>query len=236
MIARMNHPAKNHAAFLRLAARIAAARQDKLPSIDNLDNPKYFPYRWGQALWAYIGGRFGDDVIRDVMAIAAQSGDYKLALKQVLGVDTKELSAAWQASIREAYAPILAATTPPAEIGRLALKPTGLGGEMDVGPSISPDGKWIAFFSERSLLSIDLFLANAATGKVIRKITSTATDPHYSSIQFIYSAGAWDAASRRIAIGTVTGGHPALAIFDAQSGTKEQEVPIADLDDIFTPT
>ena len=47
----------------------------------------------------------------------------------------------------------------------------------------------------------DLFVADAATGKVVRKITSTATDPHYSSIQFIYSAGAWDAASRRIAIG-----------------------------------
>jgi Tol biopolymer transport system component len=213
-----------------------AARQEKLPSIDDLDNPKYFPYRWGQALWAYIGGRFGDDVIHEVMATGAQSGDFKLAFKHVLGMDTKELSADWQASIREAYAPILAATTPPAEIGRLAVNRGGLGGEMNVGPSISPDGKWIAFFSERSLLSIDLFIADAATGKVVRKITSTATDPHYSSIQFIYSAGAWDAASRRIAIGTVTDGHPALAIFDAQSGKRQQEIPVPDLDEVFNPT
>lgn len=213
-----------------------AARQDKLPSIDKLDDPKYFPYRWGQALWAYIGGRFGDAVIRDVMATAAQSGDYKLAFNRVLGVDTKQLSADWQASIREAYAPILAATTPPAEIGRTLLKKQGLGGDMNVGPSISPDGKWIAFFSERSLLSIDLFIADAATGEVVRKITSTATDPHYSSIQFIYSAGAWDAASRRIAIGTVTGGRPALAIFDARTGNREQEIPVPDLDEVFNPT
>jgi len=213
-----------------------AARQEKLPSIDDLDNPKYFPYRWGQALWAYIGGRFGDNVIHEVMATAAQSGDFKLAFKHVLGVETKDLSNDWQASIRETYAPILAATTPPAEIGQAAVKAGGLGGEMNVGPSISPDGKWIAFFSERSLLSIDLFLADAATGKVVRKITSTATDPHYSSIQFIYSAGAWDAASKRIAIGTVTNGHPALAIFDAQSGRREQEIPVPDLDEVFNPT
>ena len=213
-----------------------AARQEKLPSIDNLDNPKYFPYRWGQALWAYIGGRFGDDVISEIMATAAASGDYRLAFKHVLGMETKELSADWQASIHETYAPMLRVTTQPSEIGRTVVKAEGLGGEMNVGPSLSPDGKWIAFFSERSLLSIDLYVADAATGKVVRKITSTATDPHYSSIQFIYSAGAWDAASKRIAVGTVTAGHPALAIFDAQSGRKEREIPIADLDEVFNPT
>jgi len=213
-----------------------AARQEKLPSIDDLDNPKYFPYRWGQALWAYIGGRFGDDVIRDIMATGAQSGDYKLAFKHVLGMETKELSAEWQASIRETYEPILAATTPPAETGRTLFKAEGFGGEMNVGPSISPDGKWIAFFSERSLLSIDLFVADAATGRVVRKITSTATDPHYSSIQFIYSAGAWDPASKQIAIGAVANGHPALAIFDAQSGRQQREIPVPDLDEVFNPT
>ena len=76
------------------------------------------------------------------------------------------------------------------------------------------------------MLSIDLFVADAATGKIVRKLTSTASDPHFSSLQFIYSAGAWDAASQRIAIATVTSGRPALAIFDAQSGDKEREVPL----------
>jgi hypothetical protein len=44
-----------------------AARHEKLPNIDDLDNPKYFPYRYGQALWAYIGARFGDAVIGDAL-------------------------------------------------------------------------------------------------------------------------------------------------------------------------
>ena len=94
----------------------------------------------------------------------------------------------------------------------------GIGEELNVGPSISPDGQWIAFLSTRSLFSTDLYLAEAATGKIVRKLTSTATDPHTSSIQFIYSAGAWDSASRQIAVGTVASGRAALAIFDAQKG------------------
>ena len=75
-----------------------------------------------------------------------------------------------------------------------------------------------------------------ATGKIVRKLTSTASDPHFSSIQFIYSAGAWDSASQRIAIATVTSGRPALAIFNATSGDKQREVPLAEVDEIFNPT
>ena len=68
---------------------------------------------------------------------------------------------------------------------------------MNVSPELSPDGSRIMFFSERDLFSIDLYLADAQTGKVIRKITDTATDPHFESLQFLTSAGAWDSAGKR---------------------------------------
>jgi len=38
-----------------------AARREKLPDIDQLDDPRYFPYRYGQAFWAYVAGRYGDE-------------------------------------------------------------------------------------------------------------------------------------------------------------------------------
>ena len=47
------------------------------------------------------------------------------------------------------------------------------------------------FFSEKDLFSIDLFMADAATGKIIRKITDTATDPHFESLQS-FRRRAWD--------------------------------------------
>src|SRR5438445_5253813 len=63
-----------------------AARQEKLPSIEDLDNPKYFPYRWGQAFWAYVGGRWGDDMIPRVLTVAAAAGGVEGAVERVLGV------------------------------------------------------------------------------------------------------------------------------------------------------
>ena len=211
-----------------------AARKEEL---DDLDNPEYFPYRWGQAFWSYVCGRWGDHVVGSMLTTGATAGSPAVAIEKVLGVNGKELSEAWRAAIRETYRPILNATTPPSEIGRVVLRRSdGLGGDLNVGPAISPDGKWTAFLSERSLLSIDLFVADAATGRVLHKLTSIATDPHYSSLQFIHSAGAWDADSRRVAIATVTTGRPALAIFDAESGPKERELQIPELDEIFNPT
>jgi Tol biopolymer transport system component len=214
-----------------------AARREKLPSVDDLDDPEYFPYRWGQAFWAYVCGRWGDSVIRQMLAIGGAAGDYRVAIERVLGVTTKELTEQWHSSIRRTFEPVMTSTTPPSQIGRVVLHRTGgIGGDLNVGPALSPDGKRIAFLSERSVFSIDLFIADAATGKTLHKLTSTATDPHYSSLQFIYSAGAWDAASRRLAVATVTSGRPALVIFNADSGKREQEIKLTEVDEVFNPT
>src|SRR5262245_48471194 len=213
-----------------------AARQERLPAIRDLDNPKYFPYRWGQAFWAYVGGTYGDDLIPLMLSTAGAAGDMNMVTKKVLGVDTKELSEAWHTSIHQTYDPILAATTPPSGAGRPVIRGTDQSSGMNVGPAISPDGKWIAFHASRGLLSVDLYVADAATGEVVRKLTSTATDPHVSSIEFIYSAGTWDSQSRQLAIATVASGRPALAIYDAQSGRKEREISVAGVDQILNPT
>jgi hypothetical protein len=199
-----------------------AARQETLPQIKDLDNPKYFPYRWGQAFWSYVAGRWGDEVVGTMLSTAGNTGDYEVAMQRILGLDSKQLSEQWHAAIRDTYRAILNSSRPPNEVGRVLLKGSGgLGGDLNVGPALSPDGKLIAFLSERTGFSIDLFVADAETGHVLRKLTSTATDPHFSSLQFIYSAGGWASDSRRLAIATVTDGRAALAVFDARNGNME---------------
>jgi hypothetical protein len=228
----------NTAMWLRDAVRQDGRdpRKSTLPTVSDLDNPKYFPYRWGQAFWAYVAGKWGDDVIGEMLRVAGATGDPEIAMQRMLGVSKKEFSEEWHAAIHHIYDPIVAATMPPLEAGRLTIKGADLGGDLNVGPAISPDGKLVSFLSERSLFSIDLFVAEVATGKILRKLTNTASSPHYSSLQFIYSAGAWDASSRRIAIGTVTGGKPAIAVFDAITGDKEREIRVEGVDELFNPT
>jgi hypothetical protein len=92
------------------------------------------------------------------------------------------------------------------------------------------------YLSEASLFSIDLYLADAETGRTIRTLVSSTRDPHLESLQFINSAGAWDATGRRFVFGAVVRGHPALRVISAETGEVELEVPFPALGEIFNPT
>ena len=100
---------------------------------------------------------------------ARRAGDLDVAIERVLGVERRRSCRAnGTRRSGETYAPILAATTPPREVGRLVAQGRGrIGGDLNVGPAISPDGKLDRVsVRARACFSIDLFIADAATGKV----------------------------------------------------------------------
>jgi hypothetical protein len=213
-----------------------AARREKLPDIDELDNPKYFPYRYGHALWAFIAGKYGDEAVGNMLrAGGGRDGGYDLAIRSVLGTDTKTLSKEWHNAEFEAYRPIAEATAMPGSFARALITKGKQGGDLNVGPELSPDGTRVIYFSERDLFSIDLFLADARTGEVIKKITNTATDPHYESIEFLTSAGAWDSAGKRFVFPGVSKGEPLLTIVDVDRGRVEREIKLTDVDEVLNP-
>ena len=213
-----------------------ATRREKLPEIKDLSDPQYFPYRYGQALWAFIGGKYGDRAVGDLLRAAIGRSGYDGAFKQILGVDAKELSAEWHAAEFAAYRPIAETTKMPAAFATAVITRDGNRGQLNVSPEVSPDGSRIMFFSERDLFSIDLYLADARTGKVIRKITDTATDPHFESLQFLSSAGAWDSASKRFVFPGISKGEPVLTIVNVENGKREREIRLTDLHEVLNPT
>src|SRR3954454_8291806 len=126
----------NTAMWMRDAVRQSASgeKKDALPSIEDLEKPKYFPYRWGQAFWAYVGGRYGDEVIPKMLSLAATVGNPDVAIEKVLGIKVKPLSEEWHAAMRRAYEAVLASATPANEIGRLVIKSSEFGADLNVGP------------------------------------------------------------------------------------------------------
>jgi hypothetical protein len=214
-----------------------AARREKLPTLKQLDNQKYFPYRWGQALWAYVAGRYGDRVVGEMLrAIGPRTNDAEEVFKEVLGVDGAEISKDWHAAIRDAYAPQVAGKKEPATYGVALISEKHQGGRLNIGPALSPDGNQLAFLSERELFSVELFVSDTRTGDVTRKLSRSVTDPHIESLQFINSSGAWDREGKRIALGAVAKGRPVLVIIDAKSGSKLEEISLPKLGEIFTPS
>jgi len=219
-----------------------AAIEDRLPTLKQLDDPRYFPYRFGHAFWAYIGGRWGDAMIGEILAGMAPAGDAGFGRLSPIDIITAavqmspdELAAAWHGAIRETYGVTARKGEPTTVPGAVVISQKNGGGRMNVGPALSPDGTKIAFLSERDRLSIDLYIADAMTGKVIRRLTKTASDPHFQSLQFLASAGAWDPNGEKLAVGTVSDGRAKLTIFNALKGGVVEEFPVDFIGEIFQP-
>jgi Tol biopolymer transport system component len=216
--------------------RDATRSKKKLPSVAQLDNGEYFPYRWGQALLAFIAGRWGDEKIPELLRSAGRSGDIEVAIKNVLAIDTKELTKQWHQSLHDTYDPFVKATKSPGDYGKQLISQKLGGGELNVGPVLSPDGKKLIFFSEKNQFAIDLFLADAETGKIKRNIVHTELDPHFSSLEFIYSAGAWDPDGKQIVFSAVVNDRPSLTILDVNRDKVVREIVCKNLDEIYNPS
>lgn len=233
-----------------------AVIRDAFPTIEQLSrDQRYFPYRYGQAFWAWIGGTYGDEAAVQLFR-AALAMPLDSAVVSVTGLRPDSLSARWRADIEETYLPYIRGLQAPPYQGRdLArtsqerLDSLGLlplqgrrvlardidAGDMNVSPQVSPDGRYVAFLSERDLFGIDLFLADAQTGRVIRRLQSVGQDPHLDAIRFIDSAGTWSPDGQRFAFVTFAQGRNEIAILDVATREIQQRIQISGVGAIKDP-
>jgi len=211
-------------------------QRKELPTIKKLEDPyKYFPYRYGQSLWAYITGKYGDDAVASLMKQVSRVGELESVMKRVLNVNFETLTAGWHQAMNETYDPIVEKT----RLVEKNSRPLFMATEekrLNVSPALSPDGSQIVFLSSRDLFSIDMYLADAKTGKIIRKLIKTAVDPHFESLQFLNSSGSWDSKGERFVFGGITKSEPVLVVVNTKTGKREKEIIFKELGEILNPT
>lgn len=195
-----------------------AALRDDLPTIEKITRDmSYFPYRYGQAYLAYIGGKYGDVAVANLFKLSGRVG-VDSAFVYTLGISADSLSNEWIAAVKESYLPLTTDRDSMALAGREVLSSNLDSGDMNIAPVISPDGQYVAYLSEKDLFEINLFIADANTGKVIRKLKSGNRDSHFDAIRFISSAGSWSPDGRQFAFITFVEGDNEISILDWTKG------------------
>jgi Tol biopolymer transport system component len=211
-----------------------AALRGELPTIRQLTrDTRFFPYRYGQALWAYVAGRWGDQAVPEVYRFATRAG-FEVALERVLGVNSEQLSEAWIEATRTTYLPLLEGRQRPQDAGERVLYDAEAGA-MNLSPVVSPDGQYVAFFGRRQIFTVDLYVADARTGEIIHRLTSPNRDQHFDALSFIQSAGTWSPDGRRFAFVVFAQGDNQIAVMDVATRRVERRYAVEGVGAVQTP-
>jgi len=211
-----------------------AALEGHLPSIEEMTSDPYiFPYRYGHALWAYIGEKWGDEVIGEILQSSASSG-LEAAFKRALGRSLEDLSNDWRDAIQTTFLPQLGDHYRARRIAQPTLTRRRSRGRIFLAPALTPDGKDIAFFGDQGGFFVDLWLADGETGRVKRRLVKSTQNNNYESLRFINSAGAFSPDGRYFAIAAKRKDRDDLVILDVKNGREERRIHVG-LSGLQTP-
>jgi hypothetical protein len=117
----------------RMWLRDAAASRH-VPTLAQLREPKWFPYRYGQAVWTFLGEQYGANVVK--RALDARSAQNAIArLEQATGHSEHDLTAGWRDYVARIAGDVSdeQSAAPPRLIGG-----TARDGKLNVAPALSP--------------------------------------------------------------------------------------------------
>ena len=200
--------------------------KDDFPSLRDMtrDYSAYNPYRYGHAFVAFVGRNWGDDVIVPLYREAAKFG-YERAIERVLGLNANIVSSLWSSSTNTHVRSLLTDQNMLAPRGQVLMDASNAG-NINISPSLSPDGNFVAFFSEKDLFSIDLFLANAQTGRIIRTLSSTTRNVDIDAFNFFESVGTWSPDGNKFVHVAVRRGRNELVIVDVNRPRRSRTISV----------
>ncbi len=218
-----------------------AALNGNIPSIEQMTQrpDRYFPYRFGESLWAYIGARWGDETIGQILRASPNVG-YERAIKRELGLSLDDLSQEWKESLQDRFLPGITQLDRPRRFAQPVLNEKKTGGQVFVAPALSPDGKRIAFLSNGSFLRgqvfIDLWLADAQTGKRIKRLVKSTTDPNFEELRMAYSQSSFSPDGRQLAFTAQRAGKDVLYILDVKKRRVVRRFSLPGIEGVTSPS
>lgn len=199
-----------------------AAVSGNVPTLKQMtERPdKFFPYRFGESLWQYVGERWGDVAIGEVLQATTTVGVDR-AIQRVLGLPIEELSSDWREWVMSRYLRQASGMDRARAYAQPLLTHKLSGGEIFLAPALSNDGRYIAFLSngefKRGEVFIDLWLGDAKTGKRLNRLVKSTLDPNFEELRLLYSQSAFSNNGKYLAFTAMREGKDVLYIMEVEN-------------------
>jgi len=200
-----------------------AALEGDLPTLRQLE--RLFPYRYGHSIMAYIGRRWGDEAIGALLQ-GTVTGGIEGSFRRVLGVTVLQLIEQWRDDVQKQYLPEIKDRVKARVIASPVLTEERSDGRYHIAPALAPDGSTIAYLSEKDFFFIDLYLADANTGKVKRRLVKSTFDPNFRTLRFLKASMSWSPDGRFLAIAAGRKAQDDIVILNGEDGKEVGRIKV----------
>ena len=217
-----------------------AAVAGNIPTIKQMtDRPdKYFPYRFGESFWQYVGERWGDAAIGEILRNTPAVGVERAFFRE-LGLPLTDVGSAWREAVQSQYLPAASSYQRPQAFAQPLLTHKKSGGEIFLAPSLSNNGQYIAFLSngnqKRGELFIDLWLGDGRTGERVKRLVKSTLNPDFEELRLLYSQSAFSNDEKTLAFTAMREGKDVLYLLDIPSRQVRKRLDLP-LDAVTAPS
>ncbi len=182
-------------------------------------------YKEGQAAMRYLAKTYGDEKVVELFKNVGRTRDLGKALETTIGLDEQAYSERWVKAMKQEYWPLYANKQEPETVGRRLTDHEKERAYFNQHPCLSPDGRYVAFFSDRSGL-VDLFLMNAADGTLVRKLITGYKSNRFLSLHSFESSIGFSGSGDRICFIAKSGPRETLYVVRVDNGKVVKSIPL----------
>lgn len=199
-------------------------------------------YRMGQAIWYYVGERYGKEVVGRIFKTARATGDLNRAFKAHTGLDLTELSQRWQDDARKKYLPDNVVLKKPTEVAVPITDPCVECSRINIVPAISPDGSELAYIGDKNY-TLNMFLRELpphARPKTkhnddAKKIVQSGSSESYETLRYFNTSMNWSPDGKYFSFVSKSGKNDAIYIVEAKSGDVIKKLSFPSLASMTAP-
>lgn len=180
-------------------------------------------YRLGQGLYHFLGTRYGVDSIRRFFKETVRTRSWQEALNRVYSKTPKEVTEEWQAFLKAEHSDIVAGQEDATSIATRLIEHEGMMYNINVTPTISPDGERIAYIANENLRD-GVYVANSETGKSKKTLAYGGKSGSLEMIDFFESTMSWSADGNILAFVSSGGAEDVIHLLDSHTGKTEMKL------------
>ena len=211
---------------------------DKLLTVSQLNRTfDIRVYRLGESLWHYVGETHSKETVGTIFKTAVHTGDVEVAMKKVLGIDSRELTKTWHEYAENLVLPKDSTLQTPDEIAKQLTRQQAYYHRINLVPSVSPDGEHIVYVANKNLKE-DIFLLSKDKNGILKekRLIKGGESKRFETLRYFDTSIGWARDGSRIAFISKSGKDDALYVMNPHTKKINHKFMFDELNGLQSPS